>query len=149
MNARQLITAFAAGLVFGLGLLLAGMANPTKILAFLDLAGSWDPSLGLVMLAAVTIGTPAFTLVRRRERSLLGAPLQLPTAREIDRRLVLGSLAFGIGWGLSGFCPGPALVASAAGYGKALAFVVAMVAGMLLYELLERRRNLASPAIQS
>ena len=137
---RYNVSAFAVGLLFGMGLLVAGMANPAKILAFLDIAGRWDPSLGLVMIAAIAIGTVGFALARRRTRSVLGAPMQLPTARHIDRRLLAGSAAFGIGWGLSGFCPGPALLAVAAGHGKALAFVAAMVIGMTLYSVIERHR---------
>jgi uncharacterized membrane protein YedE/YeeE len=134
------VAAFCSGLLFGLGLLLSGMANPGKVLAFLDLAGAWDPSLALVMAGAVGVGAVAFALARRRRTSLLGAPMQLPSSRVIDRRLVLGSLGFGVGWGLVGFCPGPALVALGAGEAKALAFVLAMVAGMALFEWLERRR---------
>lgn len=135
------IAAFGAGLVFGLGLIVAGMANPAKILAFLDLAGRWDPSLGLVMVGAIAVGSVGFAIAKGRTRSLLDAAMQIPTAQHIDRRLVVGGLAFGVGWGLSGFCPGPALLALAAGYGKALAFVAAMVIGMLIFEFIERQRT--------
>jgi uncharacterized membrane protein YedE/YeeE len=133
-------SAFLAGLVFGFGLLVSGMANPAKVLGFLDLAGAWDPSLALVMAGAVAVAATAFALASRRASALLG-PMSLPVNRDIDRRLILGSLAFGIGWGLVGFCPGPALVALGAGQLKALVFVAAMVAGMLLFELLERTRS--------
>ena len=136
-----LIASLVAGLVFGFGLLLSGMANPAKVLGFLDVAGRWDPSLALVMAGAVGVGSLAFALATRRRLSLLGAPMQLPSARRIDRRLALGSVAFGIGWGLAGFCPGPALVALGAGERKALVFVLAMVAGMGLFEWFERRRS--------
>lgn len=136
-----LLSACVTGLVFGLGLLVSGMANPAKVLAFLDLAGAWDPSLGLVMGGAVAVGLVAFTLASKRTRSLLGAPIKLPTRRDIDRPLVLGSLGFGVGWGLAGFCPGPALVALGAAEIKAVVFVVAMLAGMGVYELIEGRRN--------
>ncbi|WP_311223531.1 MULTISPECIES: YeeE/YedE family protein [unclassified Acidovorax] len=129
-----------AGLVFGLGLIVSGMANPAKVLGFLDLAGGWDPSLAFVMAGAIAVGMPAFALARRRAVSLLGAPMQLPSARHIDRRLVLGSLAFGMGWGIAGFCPGPALVALGMSEAKALVFVAAMLAGMGVFEWLERRR---------
>jgi uncharacterized membrane protein YedE/YeeE len=129
---------FISGLVFGLGLILAGMANPAKVLGFLDLAGTWDPSLAFVMGGAIAVATGAFAVARKRTRSILGAPMQLPTARDIDGRLVLGSLAFGIGWGIAGFCPGPALVAFGAGLPKAVIFVVAMLVGMLGYELINR-----------
>ena len=144
MRALNTITAFGAGLLFGVGLLIAGMANPAKIIAFLDIAGRWDPSLGLVMLGAIAVGTIGFTIAKGRTHSVLGAPMQLPTARRIDRRLVVGSLAFGIGWGLSGFCPGPALLATAAGYGKALAFVIAMVIGMTVFTVIERHRTVVT-----
>ncbi|TFZ01325.1 DUF6691 family protein [Ramlibacter rhizophilus] len=136
-----LVFSLLAGLVFGLGLILSGMANPAKVLGFLDLAGPWDPSLALVMAGAIAVGAVAFAIAGRRARSFLGQPMQLPTARQIDRRLVGGSLMFGIGWGLAGFCPGPALVALGMGEAKALVFVVAMVAGMALFELFERRAN--------
>ncbi|GGD01506.1 YeeE/YedE family protein [Undibacterium terreum] len=130
-----------AGLLFGIGLIVAGMANPAKVLGFLDIAGAWDPSLALVMGGAIGIGSVAFAAARRRSKSLLGSSMQWPTASGIDRRLVLGSLMFGIGWGLAGICPGPAMVllgSSNSGSGKALVFVVAMLLGMLVFELLQR-----------
>jgi uncharacterized membrane protein YedE/YeeE len=139
--AVAVLVSFLAGLVFGLGLIVSGMANPAKVLGFLDLAGRWDPSLAFVMAGAVGIGLAAFTIARRRRVSLLGAEMKLPTARAIDRRLVGGSLLFGIGWGLAGFCPGPALVALGLGQAKAAIFVLAMLAGMALFELLESRRK--------
>ncbi len=132
------ICSLVAGLVFGVGLIVSRMASPAKVLGFLDLAGSWDPSLALVMAGAVVIAAPAFALAARRSATLLGTPMHLPTARQIDRRLVLGSVAFGVGWGLAGFCPGPALVALGAGHVKAFVFVAAMLAGMLVFELAER-----------
>ena len=130
-------TSLLAGLVFGLGLIVSGMANPAKVLGFLDLAGAWDPSLALVMGGAVGVGLLAFAVAKRRRLSLLGAEMRLPTARQIDRRLVGGSLLFGIGWGVAGFCPGPALTALGMGEVKALVFVAAMLAGMGIFELLE------------
>jgi uncharacterized membrane protein YedE/YeeE len=136
----MLLYALLAGFVFGIGLLLSGLANPAKVLAFLDLAGGWDPSLLFVMGGALLVTAPAFALAARRGRTLGGAPLQLPPKGRIDRRLVLGSLVFGIGWGLAGYCPGPALVSLAWGGVKPLLFVGAMVAGMVLFELLEKRR---------
>ena len=138
-------TSLLAGLVFGLGLIVSGMANPAKVLGFLDLGGAWDPSLAFVMGGAVAVGAVAFALARRRTQSLLGAEMKLPSSRGIDRRLVLGSLVFGIGWGVAGFCPGPGLVALGMGEGKALVFVVAMLAGMGVFEWLERRRQAARP----
>lgn len=130
-----------AGLVFGLGLIVSGMADPAKVLGFLDLAGHWDPSLGLVMAGAIAIGLVAFSLARRRELAWSGEPIRLPVARGIDRRLVLGSLTFGVGWGIAGFCPGPALVALGAGEGKAVLFVSAMLVGMALFEWCEQGRR--------
>lgn len=130
-----------AGLVFGLGLIVSGMANPAKVLGFLDLAGAWDPSLALVMAGAIAVGLVAFFVARGRTLSLLGTAMKLPTARHIDRRLVAGSLLFGAGWGVAGFCPGPALVALGMGQAKAIVFVAAMLAGMALFEVLERRRH--------
>ncbi|HEY0822389.1 MAG TPA: DUF6691 family protein [Ramlibacter sp.] len=136
------------GILFGIGLIVSGMADPAKVLAFLDLAGAWDPSLALVMLGAIAVGSVAFARARRRETSLLRAPMRLPVARHIDRRLVLGNATFGVGWGLAGFCPGPALTALGMGELKALVFVGAMLAGMGLYEIMERRR-LAPPSTQA
>jgi uncharacterized membrane protein YedE/YeeE len=135
------VASFLAGLVFGVGLILSGMANPAKVLGFLDLAGAWDPSLAIVMAGAIAVGVITFTLARGRTASLLGAPMNLPSAREIDRRLVVGSVVFGIGWGIAGFCPGPALVALGMGVGKAVVFVAAMLVGMGLFEWLEFRRR--------
>jgi uncharacterized protein len=135
----QLAASFLAGLVFGLGLILSGMANPAKVLGFLDLAGAWDPSLAFVMAGAIAVGLFAFAIARKRTVSYLGLGMKLPSARRVDRRLIGGSVLFGIGWGIAGFCPGPGLVALGMGELKALVFVVAMLAGMGLFERLERR----------
>jgi uncharacterized membrane protein YedE/YeeE len=142
------LTALLAGLLFGLGLILSGMASPAKVLGFLDLAGPWDPSLAFVMAGAVGVGLAAFALARRRTASVLGFEMRLPSTRGIDRRLVIGSLLFGVGWGIAGFCPGPALVALGMGEAKALVFVASMLAGMALFEIFERRRGTpkAAPA---
>lgn len=134
-------TALLAGLVFGIGLMLSGMANPAKVLGFLDLSGQWDPSLALVMGGAVAVAAVVFALTRKRKTALLGAELKLPTARHIDQRLVIGSLVFGAGWGIAGFCPGPALVVLAMGEIKALVFVLAMLAGMGFFALFESARR--------
>lgn len=136
----KLFLSLLSGLVFGLGLLVSGMSNPAKVLAFLDLAGAWDPSLALVMGGAIAVAMPAFWLAGRRQRAILGEPMQLPLARRIDRRLLLGSLAFGAGWGIAGFCPGPALVSLLAGQAKAWIFVAAMLAGMTIFEVLEWKK---------
>jgi len=135
------LTSLLAGLLFGLGLMVSGMANPAKVLGFLDLAGRWDPSLALVMAGAIAVGSAAFLLAKNRVRSLLGAEMKLPTASHIDRRLVMGSALFGMGWGIAGFCPGPGLVALGMGESKALVFVAAMLAGMVVFEVLEMRRR--------
>jgi uncharacterized membrane protein YedE/YeeE len=135
------LSAFGVGLIFGIGLLVSGMTDPSKIIGFLDLAGPWDPSLAFVMGGAVAVGFIAFRFARRRTKAFLGGAMHLPAARSIDQRLVLGSLVFGIGWGLAGYCPGPALVSAGMGQGKAIVFVVAMLAGMGTYELIERLRQ--------
>ncbi len=134
------LSGFAAGLLFGLGLIVSHMANPEKVLGFLDLAGRWDPSLAFVMGGAVAIGAIAFSLTRRASRSLLGAPISWPASTRIDRALVFGSALFGVGWGLAGFCPGPALVAASSGQPKAWLFVLAMLAGMGLHSFTTRLR---------
>ena len=134
------LSAGLAGLVFGMGLMLAGMSNPAKVQGFLDLAGNWDPSLAFVMIGAIAVTALAFAAVRSRERGFLGLPFQPPTNTSVTPRLVLGSALFGIGWGLAGFCPGPALVALGAGSLKAAAFVAAMIAGMLAFEMIEKKR---------
>ena len=129
------------GLIFGLGLLVSGMANPHKVLGFLDLAGPWDPSLALVMGGAVAVGLVGFAWARKRQRSLLGQPMQLPTRKDIDAPLVIGSALFGIGWGLAGYCPGPALVGITAGMTSAIIFSAAMLAGMVLFGLWQGRKS--------
>ena len=130
--------AFFSGLIFGVGLIVAGMANPAKVLGFLDLAGLWDPSVALVMAGAITVASVAFRFAKRRTLSLLGLPLQLPAATQIDRRLIVGSVVFGVGWGLAGICPGPGLVLLGSGELFGLVFVIAMLLGMGAFELLER-----------
>ena len=132
INTRDL-AALITGLIFGVGLLLSGMANPKKVLDFLDIFGRWDPTLALVMGGAILITLPIYRLFRDKNTSVLGAPIQWPTATQIDRELVIGGLGFGAGWGLAGFCPGPAIVAAAALTPAALVFVVTMSLGVLLH----------------
>ena len=132
------VVEFIVGLLFGLGLMLSGMTDPGKVIGFLDLFGTWDPSLALVMGGAIMVGVFAFTVAKKRTTTFLGGVLRFPTNMDIDRKLVIGSLMFGAGWGLAGFCPGPALVSMAAGQPKALIFVIAMLLGMVGYELLDR-----------
>lgn len=135
------IIALISGLIFGVGLILAGMANPDKVLSFLDITGAWDPSLALVMAGAIGVGSVAFAIARKFNRSYLGLPMNFPALRVIDKRLVLGSLAFGMGWGMAGICPGPALVLLGSGSVKGMVFVAAMLLGMGIFEILERSRS--------
>lgn len=137
----MIIISFVAGLIFGIGLIISGMADPAKVLAFLDLAGLWNPSLIFVMAGAIGIGFFAFLWAKSRKTTLLGGEMKLPSATKIDRRLIIGAVMFGIGWGIAGFCPGPALVGLGMGLPKALIFVAAMLAGMGLYELFDRPRG--------
>ncbi|WP_153787475.1 DUF6691 family protein [Pseudomonas sp. EMN2] len=134
-------TAFLAGLVFGFGLLLGGLTNPAKVLAFLDVTGAWDPSLALVMAGAIAVAAAPLNWARTRNQSLLGAPMQLPVKRTLDARLIGGSLVFGVGWGIAGFCPGPAVALVSTGRWQVLLFVVAMLVGMYLFAKLESRRG--------
>lgn len=136
-NFKVLFFALVSGLLFGLGLILSGMANPAKVLGFLDLAGAWDPSLALVMGGAIAIGSIAFAIAKKRHLSYLGLSMQIPTNRAIDQRLALGSVVFGIGWGLAGICPGPAIVLLGAGSIKGAIFVSSMLMGMGIYQLLD------------
>ena len=137
-NTFHRISEFLVGLLFGLGLMLSGMTDPGKVIGFLDLFGAWDPSLALVMGGAIMVGVFAFTVAKKRTTTFLGGVLRLPTNADIDKKLVIGSLMFGAGWGLAGFCPGPALVSMADGQPKALIFVAAMLVGMLGFELMDR-----------
>jgi uncharacterized membrane protein YedE/YeeE len=137
----QRVIEFVLGLTFGLGLLISGMTDPSKVQGFLDLAGLWDPSLAFVMGGGVMVGLLGFGLAKRKSLSLSGVPFHWPEATQIDRPLVLGSLMFGFGWGLAGFCPGPALVAMASGNDKAVVFVLSMMAGMVLFERFKKRDN--------
>ncbi|MCB5310155.1 DUF6691 family protein [Yersinia massiliensis] len=137
----NLLFAFLAGLLFGVGLIIAGMANPAKVLSFLDIGGQWDSSLALVMVSAVVIATFGFVWGKKRQTSLLGQPLHLPTSTRIDKRLIGGSVLFGIGWGLAGICPGPALVLVGAGTFKGILFMAAMLAGMAIFSLIESYRQ--------
>lgn len=137
----QRLMAFICGVVFGLGLLLAGMVNPAKVLGFLDLAGQWDPSLGMVMLGAIGTALIPMQWSRKQKRSMLGSPMRIPTLRTLDRRLVGGSLLFGVGWGIAGICPGPALALVFTGHWQIMVFVFAMLAGMAVYSTLENWRG--------
>jgi uncharacterized membrane protein YedE/YeeE len=133
------VAAFACGLVFGIGLLVSGMADPAKVIAFLDVTGRFDPTLLVVMASALIVSAMAYALAKRREASYMGRAFNVPVSRTIDRRLVAGALVFGIGWGIAGVCPGPGFVVLGAGRLEGVVFVAAMLAGMGVFELLERR----------
>ncbi|MBX9893982.1 MULTISPECIES: DUF6691 family protein [unclassified Nitrosomonas] len=137
----MMITALLAGLVFGMGLILSGMVNPAIVLAFLDVAGDWDASLLWVMGGAVTAGSVAFALAKRQKTSFLGVPMQLPAAAKIDKRLLLGSFLFGIGWGIAGICPGPALVLAGSGKTEIFVFLIPMLLGMGIFEIVEKKHR--------
>jgi len=130
------LIATASGLLFGLGLIVSGMTEPAKVKGFLDLFGRWDPSLALVMGGAIAVGVFAFARAARQERAWTGERMELPTSRVIDARLVGGGLIFGAGWGIAGYCPGPAIVAASGGSATAAVFVVAMLGGMVLHDRL-------------
>lgn len=132
------IASLIVGLIFGMGLIFAGMTDPSKVIGFLDIGGSWDPSLGLVMGGAILVGVIAFRFARQRTVNFFGGAIKLPTADDIDKRLVIGSLLFGAGWGMAGFCPGPAITSLGTANTKAMLFVLAMIAGMALFEAAER-----------
>ena len=143
----EIVISFVAGLLFAVGLALAGMTKPSKVVGFLDVAGDWDPSLAFVMVGAIAVYAVANRLVKRRAAPLVGGRFHLPTRRDIDPRLLLGAGLFGIGWGLAGYCPGPGLTAAATGSTAALTFVAAMSAGMVAYEVLQKLRK--GPGVRS
>ncbi len=132
------IAALIAGIVFSLGLIISLMVNPEKVIAFLDISGDWDPSLGLVMGSALVVTAIGYQLAWRREKPFYAAGFQVPVSRKIDRRLAIGAVLFGIGWGLAGLCPGPSLAALAIGGLPALGFFVAMLLGMAGFEIFDR-----------
>jgi uncharacterized protein len=134
------LTALVSGLIFGIGLIVAGMANPAVVLAFLDLSRPWNPSLAFVMVGAIAVATLAFAWAKRRERSLLNQNISLPRANQIDRALLGGAALFGAGWGLAGICPGPAFVLAGTGAIKGFYFLAAMIAGFALHALLTRKQ---------
>ena len=131
--------ALLSGIVFGLGIILSGMVNPAIVLAFLDLTGNWDSALLWVMSAAVAVGFIAFALAKKRTNSYLGLSMQIPAVTKIDGRLLLGSIVFGVGWGIAGICPGPAVVLAGTGSIDALVFLIAMLLGMGIYQNLQGR----------
>ncbi|SFK99917.1 YeeE/YedE family protein [Methylorubrum salsuginis] len=142
----KIVSAFAVGLLFGLGLLVSGMADPAKVLAFLNVTGRWDPSLSFVMAGAVAVSATGYFVARRRGRPLLASRLEIPTRRDLDPRLIAGAAVFGLGWGLAGLCPGPALTLLTVAPAQAVTFVAAMVAGILAFRLLPAAAP--KPAVQ-
>jgi uncharacterized protein len=137
----KFFTAFIAGSLFGAGLLVSGMTDPANVLGFLDIFGKWRPQLALVMGAAVLTAAPSYWFVRRDRRTLLGAPVELPDRRQIDKALLGGATMFGVGWGMSGICPGPGIVLLASGHGMAFLFMAAVIAGMWLLQFVNNKRG--------
>lgn len=135
------LTAAVAGLLFGGGLLLSGMANPAKVIGFLNVTGAWDPSLALVMIGGLLVSGIGFLWLRKRTTTLLGEPLSLPSSQVIDRRLVGGAVLFGIGWGLTGICPGPGVVLLGAGLPAGVFYMGALSVGMLVFGFLQHTRS--------
>lgn len=135
-----------AGLIFGIGLMIAGMTNPAKVIGFLDVAGLWDPSLAFVMVGGILIVSMGFWVAQKRTQSFLGLQLRFPTGKKIDRPLIAGGVIFGIGWGIAGICPGPALVLVGGGVLKGVVFVIAMVLGMAFFEIFNRQGSKPSSA---
>ena len=133
------LIALLSGVIFGLGLIISEMVNPAKVIAFLDLADAWNPSLGLVMAGAIAVALPAFYVAKRKQNSVCGMEMHLPNNKTIDTRLIVGSLTFGVGWGVAGFCPAPALVSAATGQWQAIVFSLAMIIGFYVFSVLERK----------
>jgi uncharacterized membrane protein YedE/YeeE len=136
----SLLWTFFAGLTFGLGLGIAGMTLPANVIAFLDITGPWNPSLAIVMLGAIGVHSLTYRLIRKRARPLFGPRFYVPVNQHIDRRLILGSLLFGVGWGLGGFCPGPALVASVSSVPAVMVFLASLIGGVYLHEIFRKSR---------
>ncbi len=139
------LAAFAAGLIFSIGLALSGMTQPGKVTAFLDLFGNWDPSLAFVMMGAIAVHTLLYRVIRQRTAPLFARTFSIPTRSDLDARLIGGAALFGIGWGLGGFCPGPAVTSLASGQSSVLIFVAAMVAGMFVYQVIDKTWLQPSP----
>jgi len=141
LNLKALVWVLLSGLLFGLGLTISGMINPTKVIGFLDVAGNWDPSLALVMASGLAVTIPSFHFILKQERPLFEAKFYLPSKKDFDGQLIAGSVFFGVGWGLAGLCPGPALAGIVSLDSSVLSFVAAMLAGMWLHYLLIETRN--------
>jgi uncharacterized membrane protein YedE/YeeE len=137
----HILFAFSSGIIFGLGLILAGMSNPSKVLAFLDITGLWDPSLMFVMGGAIGVGIVAFAFAKKRTTAILGGVMHLPTKQDIDQRIIFGGILFGIGWGIGGICPGPGLVLLGAGSKQGIIFVLAMLIGITFYSVISNAKK--------
>lgn len=133
------LAAFFSALLFGLGLGVSGMTLPSKVIGFLDVTGNWDPSLAFVMFGAIAVHSVTFRLIAKRESPLLTTKFQIPTNKDIDPKLIVGSLLFGAGWGLGGFCPGPALVSLVSGVPSVAVFVVSMIVGVYLHHFVNKK----------
>ena len=144
-SVKRLLGSASAGLLFGAGLVVSGMTDPSKVLAFLDPLGAWDPSLAFVMLGAIGVHALAHRVARRARKPLAAHEFHLPSTRSIDARLILGAATFGVGWGLAGYCPGPSVVAIGSGSADAGVFVIAILAGIALVRLVERATRHARP----
>lgn len=133
-----IIVALISGLLFGFGLLIAGMGNPAKILGFLDITGNWDPSLLVTMAVAMVVSAIAFAIAKKRKMSVLNCPMQIPQNTKIDNPLIVGSVLFGLGWGIAGICPGPALLLTGMGVTEGIIFTLAMIASMFIYQIFKK-----------
>ena len=142
----RILSALAIGLIFGLGIALSGMINPAKVLNFFDLAGTWDPSLAFVMGGALAVAIPGYRFVLRRPAPVMDLSFQLPETSRVDRRLVLGSATFGVGWGIAGFCPGGALPALGTGRLDVVVFIASLILGLLIARFLQQRGLTRKPA---
>lgn len=140
-GALRTLAAFGCGLIFGLGLAVSGMMSPAKVIGFLDVAGDWDPTLAFVMGGALLVTIPAYRVILNRRRPVLANGFSLPTKKSLDAPLIWGSALFGVGWGLVGFCPGPAVAAIGTGLPAVLGFVAAMIAGMALHAWISGERT--------
>lgn len=137
----NILFTWLAGLIFGIGLIISGMTNPAKVLGFLDITGIWDPSLAFVMAGGIAIASIGFLVAKKRTKSFLGLQMRFPTGKKIDRPLIIGGAIFGLGWGIAGICPGPALVLVGGGVFKGVIFVIAMLLGMALFEKINRLKS--------
>lgn len=136
----NILIALITGLIFGIGLIISGMTNPKKVMDFLDITGQWDPSLAFVMIGAIAVTSIAFVIAKQRSKPICSTEFQIPSNRTIDKRLVGGSLVFGIGWGIAGICPGPAFVLVGTGSTEGVLFLISLLIGMFIFELIERYR---------